>query len=263
MHKKISSNRNVEPLKKLPLVSVITIVFNNVKTIEQTIKSVLNQSYENIEYIIIDGGSTDGTIEIIEKYNERIDYWVSENDNGISDAFNKGIKKASGELIGIINSDDWYEIDAVEQIILNKKTYENILKPLIVFGKTFRVKQNGEREEKKSNRKGWHVSVPFSHCSSFVTREYYSKYGVFDNNYKIAMDVDLLMRGMKNAMYIELECFIGNQRDGGISEENRVLGYKEYYQISKRHLGAFKSLIGYYYKMLIFLSKKITIGGSN
>ena len=94
--------------KQLPKISVITVVLNNKSTIEETIKSVLNQKYPNLEYIIIDGGSTDGTLDIINKYNEQIDYLKSEKDLGIYDAFNKGLKIASGDLIGFINSDDIY-----------------------------------------------------------------------------------------------------------------------------------------------------------
>jgi len=100
-----------------PLVSIITVVLNGRKTIEQTILSVRNQSYANIEYIIIDGGSTDGTINIIEKYSEGVDFWISESDNGLYDAMNKGIGYANGELIGLLNSDDYYESDAVSRVI--------------------------------------------------------------------------------------------------------------------------------------------------
>ena len=91
----------------IPLITIITVSYNAVKTIEDTIVSVLGQTYNNIEYIIIDGGSTDGTLDIIKKYQDKITYWVSEPDKGIYDAMNKGIAKANGELIGIINSDDW------------------------------------------------------------------------------------------------------------------------------------------------------------
>src|SRR5258705_5340519 len=102
-----------------PLVSIITIVYNGEKYIEDSIRSVINQSYKNIEYIIIDGGSSDNTVSIIKKYEKQIAFWISEKDKGISDAFNKGIAKATGEIIGILNSDDWYERDTVAKAVTN------------------------------------------------------------------------------------------------------------------------------------------------
>ena len=92
---------------KKPKISIITVCYNSEAHIEEAILSVINQSYDNKEYLVIDGGSKDGTLNIIEKYKDRIDYFVSEPDKGISDAFNKGIKAASGDIIGILNSDDF------------------------------------------------------------------------------------------------------------------------------------------------------------
>src|SRR5690242_19312818 len=92
-----------------PLVSIITIVYNGETYLEQAINSVLQQSYPHIEYIVIDGGSTDKSVSIIKKYESNIQYWISGRDNGIADAFNKGLAKAKGNVIGFINADDWYE----------------------------------------------------------------------------------------------------------------------------------------------------------
>ncbi len=100
-----------------PLISIITVVYNGEKYLKQAIESVINQTYKNIEYIIIDGGSTDNTLNIIKNYHQNISKWVSEPDNGLYDAMNKGIKLATGELIGMVNSDDWSELTAVEIIV--------------------------------------------------------------------------------------------------------------------------------------------------
>ena len=95
-------------LENKPLVTIITVVFNGEAYLEETIQSVINQTYDNVEYIIIDGGSTDGTLDIIKKYENQIDYWISEKDHGIYDAFNKGISLAQGTLVGIQNADDYF-----------------------------------------------------------------------------------------------------------------------------------------------------------
>ena len=105
----IDGEESMESRNKLnfyPKISIITVTLNSERTLEETIKSILSQDYPNIEYLVIDGGSIDGTLEIIDKYASQISYTISEKDKGISDAFNKGIKRATGEIVGIINSDD-------------------------------------------------------------------------------------------------------------------------------------------------------------
>ena len=97
-----------------PKISIVTVCYNSKSHIEEAIQSVLNQTYKNLEYIVIDGGSTDGTLDIIDKYKDKIDYFVSEPDKGISDAFNKGIKAATGDIIGICNADDKLALDCLQ-----------------------------------------------------------------------------------------------------------------------------------------------------
>ena len=103
-------------MKQTPLISIITVVYNGEQHIQQTINSIKHQTYKNIEHIIIDGNSSDGTLDIIKK-NKSVSKYISEPDRGIYDAMNKGINIASGELIGILNSDDWYELSAVEIVV--------------------------------------------------------------------------------------------------------------------------------------------------
>ena len=117
--------------KFFPLVSIITVVRNGEKYLEQTIKSVLNQSYKNIEYLIIDGDSKDKTLKIIKKYNNKIDYWVSQKDNGLWEAMNKGIKLARGSIIGIINSVKLFLIYVAIKTLLFSL---NTVKLLVVIG---------------------------------------------------------------------------------------------------------------------------------
>ena len=108
-------------------ISIITISYNAKDAIDRTIQSVINQTYSNIEYIVIDGNSNDGTIEVINKYLDRIDVFICENDNGIYDAFNKGIKNATGDLITFLNSGDYYDTDYCKTIIQNFPKFSNFL----------------------------------------------------------------------------------------------------------------------------------------
>lgn len=127
-------------MNNLPLVSIITPSFNQALFLEQTIRSVLQQSYPHIEYIIIDGGSTDGSVDIIKRYQQHLAYWVSENDNGQTDAVNKGIAKCSGEIIAYINSDDLYEKDAVQHIV---DVYLSNSSAAVYYGKCATIDEQG------------------------------------------------------------------------------------------------------------------------
>jgi glycosyltransferase involved in cell wall biosynthesis len=155
-------------------ISIITVVYNNKDTIKDAIESVLNQTYKNIEYIIIDGGSTDGTIDIIKSYRDKIDKFISEKDNGIYDAMNKGLKLASGDIVGILNSDDIY---FNENVILNVVAKFEESKTDSIYGDLYYVDENDlqkiQRYWKSSEfkegsfAKGWHPPHP----TFFVKKE--------------------------------------------------------------------------------------------
>ena len=156
-----------------PLVSIITVVYNGEKYLEQTIQSVINQTYKNIEYIIIDGRSTDGTLNIIKQYEKHISYWVSEPDKGLYDAMNKGIGIAKGELIGMINSDDWYENEAVEIMV---EAYKNNPDKHIFHADRYDIDDNGDKTVKKfhpSIFKFKYYGMTYNHPSMFITKEEY------------------------------------------------------------------------------------------
>ncbi|RHP72802.1 glycosyltransferase [Ruminococcus sp. OF02-6] len=172
-------------------VSMITICYNAEKTIAKTIESVLSQDYENLEYIIVDGGSKDHTIDIIKSYeNEKI-RWISEKDNGISDAFNKGVKMATGDFIGLINADDYLLPHAIANLILACHECTDVL-----YGNTI---VNDEENELKlvkhaGSVEGLEYSLPFIHQSSLVSKKAYEQYGGYSEKYKICMDYDLFAR---------------------------------------------------------------------
>ena len=172
-------------------ISIVTVCFNSAKTIEQTIKSVLNQSYKNIEYIVIDGGSTDGTLDIIRKYEPYITYWVSEPDKGIYDAMNKGIKASNGELIAFINSDDWYHEDAMQHFA---EVYER--QPAdVLFGDIIFINDNEEKYVSNENVDLDKLMYTNMLCHQAIcTRTVLMKENPFDLQYKIAADYDFLLK---------------------------------------------------------------------
>lgn len=215
-------------------VSIITVVYNGVATIEQTIKSVLGQTYKNIEYIVIDGASTDGTQQIIEKYANDISYYVSETDEGLYYAMNKGLEKATGEIIGIINSDDWYDINAVKNMV----EYFNKSEAELVYGQTIVVAENGiEKASEVGEIQTLWYKAPFRHPSVFVKKSVYNRFGGFDVNYVVAADYDLLLRFYsKNVKFEYLDKVIAYFRLGGLSTTQRKLSYEENYYISMKYV---------------------------
>jgi glycosyltransferase involved in cell wall biosynthesis len=215
---------------KKPVVSLVTVCYNSEKTIERTIQSVLNQTYPLIQYIIIDGASTDQTMEIINGYRkdfgERL-MVVSEPDNGIYDAMNKGINLCSGEYVGIINSDDWYENDAVEKIVKAFKKQKCDL----VYGAMRYWKDEFLYSIKYISHEFLEENM-INHPTCFVKRSLYLRYGGFDTNYKIAADYDLILRFKKREIvFYGLEEILTNFTYGGAS--NREDGYQAYKERDK------------------------------
>ena len=204
-----------------PLFSIITVVYNNEKYLEETIKSVVNQKFQNFEYIIIDGGSSDKTLDIIKRYDSQIDYWISEKDKGIYDAFNKGMSLAKGDFIGIVNSDDTYFDSALEIIAkyINKLTNKELD---FIFGS---VKKHwgilyGYRPEKIYYSWGFYSS----HSTGFfLRRSSAKKIGLYNINYKYHADYDyfyrmIVKKKMKGTSTKKNE-ITGNFRRGGYSSK--------------------------------------------
>lgn len=215
-------------------VSIITVSYNSVKTIEQTIQSVLKQTYKNIEYIIIDGASTDGTQQIIKKYADKISYYISEKDDGLYYAMNKGIQKATGDFVGIINSDDWYAETAVE----NAVTCFEQSDAEVVYGVTISVEGNGTRWKRKRYplETMWH-QMPFVHPSVFVKKDVYCRCGEFNTNYKVASDYDFFLRCYsENVRFAYCEKVVAYFRTGGTSSIFSEVSRKESYKVSMSYI---------------------------
>lgn len=182
----LAMKRSMEQIDN-PLITVVTVVFNDVQHIEDTILSVVNQTYPNIEYIIIDGGSTDGTVDIIKKYEERIAYWVSEPDKGIYDAMNKGLSKATGEWVNFMNSGDCF----VDFGILGRLLSFLRLDKVSIYGSTIYVRQNVEQLEMAYPVSFIPRNMPTSHQAFFIkTRD--AKLVGFDMSYRYAADYNMV-----------------------------------------------------------------------
>lgn len=210
------------------LISVITPSFNSEKTIHTTIESILKQTYSRIEYIIVDGNSADRTVGIAESYREALEkrgiryQIISEPDHGIYDAMNKGIRRAKGELIGIINSDDWYEENALQRVAESYKK-----DPFDMFYADLRIWQedvNGNLKEKMikhSRLRKLAVSRDWNHPTTFITKEVYQKF-----QYKLESvhdDWDLVLRIRKAGLKIvTLNEVLANFRMGGASNEKNL-----------------------------------------
>lgn len=214
------------PLEQLfyPLVTIITVVYNNDHYLQSAIESVITQTYDNLEYIIVDGGSTDGTLEIIRQYEDRIDYWVSEPDKGLYDAMNKGVALANGEVIGILNSDDLYFADTVTQVV---ETYRQQQKPCVIYGsmRKFVDEENtistnrGDLSDRAFNT----ASIVINHPTCFVSGCLYKKFGGFKPEYEVGADRELMMRfHRQNAEFINLERAIAQFRLGGTTSNQTL-----------------------------------------
>ena len=203
------------------LVSVITPCYNSEKTIEKTLSSIENQTYSNIEYIIIDGGSSDRTLSLIEQHRDRLPKnlrIVSEKDKGIYDAMNKGIHMANGSLIGIVNSDDWYEHDTIEQAVTHYQgnSYE------VLYG----MQRNYLGDKEKAILFFHHDFLSeqmITHPTCFVTKGAYQALGLFDLSYRSAADYDLMLRFWRSqkVVFTPILRVLSNFRLGGMSSSQK------------------------------------------
>ncbi len=204
-------------------VSIITITYNSAQTVEDTIKTVVSQDYPNIEYLIIDGKSKDRTLEIVDKYKNKISKIVSEKDKGLYDALNKGIKQATGDIVGMLHSDDLYAHEKVISKVVQKfetdPELEGVYADLVFVNrkdvnKSMRVWESGEYVE-GAFLKGW---MP-PHPTFFVKREVYEKFGGLNTNLKLSADYELMLRLIhKHGIKIGyLKDTIVKMRMGGVS----------------------------------------------
>ncbi|MCD8266015.1 MAG: glycosyltransferase [Prevotellaceae bacterium] len=204
-------------MSKIPTISVVTICFNSADTVEETMLSVVGQGYPALDYVVIDGGSTDGTLDIIRKYQDKLGYFVSEPDKGISDAFNKGVAHSKGELVVIINSDDILCPNALNHVA---EYYEEGKWDIYRGNVIVRNKKTGfcgrDIPSIKFPLFPWQVNV--DHQGTFVTRDAYVRWGGYDISFQYMMDHDFLARcyqGGARMRYVPVD--VAEFRLGGVS----------------------------------------------
>jgi len=224
------------------MVTIVTIVYNGEKYIAACIDSVRRQNYPNLQYIIVDGGSTDNTQAIVGQHRDIVTDFISEKDDGISDAFNKGILRAKGEIIGLINTDDWYEDGAVDKVVRTIGDYD------VVYGDLRYWKDGHIDYVAKGNHLHLRREMTVNHPTVFIKRSCYERYGLFDKQYKCAMDYDLLLRlSVNHCRFLHIPEVLANMRWGGLSDNRWMIGVKETRSIKNKYLGGQKVQNGLYF----------------
>jgi glycosyltransferase involved in cell wall biosynthesis len=245
-------------LPNKPLVSVITVVFNGETYLRDTIHSVINQTYDNVEYIVIDGGSTDKTVDIIRSHDESIDYWVSERDTGIYDAMNKGIMASKGDIIGILNADDYYEKNTCEIVVEYFRRDPDLL---LVHGAMRRINTEGKTDSiygsKKNNCDIF--MAPYNHPTCFFHVMFYKKYGLFDKHFFTAADYDLMLRFNKAKIkHKYADRVLTNFRMVGITSTSKMFPWRQIWKILRKNgYSVYKCCLALGYRMFRLILSKV------
>jgi glycosyltransferase involved in cell wall biosynthesis len=235
------------PEKERPCISLITVVYNDITGIEKTILSIINQTWRNLEYVIVDGGSTDGTLDIIRKYEAQITRWVSEPDKGLYDAMNKGLSMATGEYVWFINSGDRiFAPDTMEKMIGSRDTY-----PDIYYGGTMIIDAEGRdigdrrlRPPRHLSWKSFRNGMLVCHQSIVVRRNIAPEY---DLNYSIAADIDWVIRVARNAGSIHNTGLILSRfLEGGLSSTKIEQALRERFAIMRKNYGLLPTFLRHF-----------------
>ncbi|TAK64091.1 glycosyltransferase family 2 protein [Methylobacter sp.] len=214
-----------------PLVSIITVVFNGAATLGDTIHSILQQTYDNIEYIIVDGGSGDATIDILRQYDHVIDYWISEKDNGIYDAMNKAISLCSGEYVGMLNSDDIFSGKNVVQDIIDKfcaTKVDAVFSCLNIVDKYNLKKIRRKYRVARLSPALLRIGVMPPHPTFYCKRSCYEEGGMYKTDYKIAADFEMLARLLikQKISWSFIDKVMVTMRSGGLSNSGFMTSIK-------------------------------------
>ncbi|MGK6350746.1 glycosyltransferase family 2 protein [Parapedobacter sp. DT-150] len=228
-----------------PTLTVITVVYNNVRDIERTILSVVGQTYPHIEYLIIDGGSTDGTVEVIKRHSDRITRWVSEPDKGIYDAMNKGLTMATGDYVLFMNSgDEIYAQDTVAQVFASTPDAD------IYYGETELYDPHGEslglRRHAIPDQFTWRsfrYGMNISHQAIYIRRAIAAPY---DLCYRLSADIDWVIRAAKHAKHIvNTKRLVAKYLVGGMSKKHHWQSLRERFRIFSKHYGVLPTIVNH------------------
>jgi glycosyltransferase involved in cell wall biosynthesis len=228
-----------------PTLSVITIVYNNVHDIERTMLSVLSQTYQQIEYVVVDGASTDSTLDIIKRYENRIARLISEEDNGIYDAMNKGLKLATGDYVIFMNSgDEFYANNTVEKVFASADDAD------IYYGETEMINDQleslGQRRHKAPENFTWrsfNYGMSVSHQAIYIKRSLTEPY---DPKYQLSADIDWIIRAAKKAKkIIKVDGYVAKYMVGGMSKAKHHQSLAERFDIMKRHYGLVPTVLNH------------------
>ena len=232
--------------KVRPILSVITIVYNNVKDIERTLLSVLNQTYPNIEYIVVDGLSNDGTLGVIMKYENRIAKFSSEKDDGIYDAMNKGLDLATGDYVIFMNSgDEFFDADTVAAVFASGDDAD------IYYGETEMIDSSGlslgqrrHKAPKQFTWRGFNLGMSISHQAIYIKRSLIEPY---DRKYQLSADIDWIIRAAKRAKKIvNVNGYVAKYLVGGMSKTKHRQSLAERFDIMKRHYGLIPTIFNHF-----------------
>lgn len=215
-----------------PLISVITVVFNGQEFLEETINSVINQTYDNVEYIIIDGSPTDGTADIIKKYEDSVDYWVSEPDDGIYDAMNKGIDLVTGDWINFMNAGDKFYNQNTLQTVFSDFLYDDYA---VLYGHSKIIYPDRTRIAKAGNLKTFWQGSKFRHQSAFISANFHKKHK-FNLHRKVAADFEFFYHAYKHKQkFNRLDNTISSAASGGVSDIKRIDAILESWSIVEKN----------------------------
>tara|TARA_B100001093_G_scaffold409908_1_gene399049 strand:- start:4751 stop:5503 length:753 start_codon:yes stop_codon:yes gene_type:complete len=249
-------------MNRFPLVSIITVVYNGERHLLQTINSVSNQTYKPIEYLIIDGASTDCTLDIIQDNETKITKWISEPDQGLYDAMNKGIKLAKGELIGMINSDDWFEPNAVEVMV---NAFLNNPTKTIFHTNRYDIDTDNTRVIKKFNPSSFkfkYYGMTYHHPSMFIAKKEYNKH-LYNIELKALSDYQFVLEAFLQTPqgFFYIDKAIVNYRLEGISAQMKIYNRLAEGYIARRNaeMSLTENLLSLIIRSIYFIFQKYFI----